>query len=186
MRWAAMGEAHFSALGAEPVAVLIEDRAGADDPRAVAEIAGADLVYFSGGKPGHLLAMLRDSGAGAALRAAHDRGAVIAGCSAGAMVLGGHQVRFGGGRFPKPPIGWDDSLGFVPGIVVMPHYDAFPETLVAPMVLTAPAGALVVGIDEDTALVGRDGTWQVHGRGRVTIWRGRRRERHLAGTSVSL
>jgi cyanophycinase len=186
MRWAAMGEAHFSALGAESVPVLIKDRAGADDPRAVAEIAGADLVYFSGGKPGHLLAMLRDSAAGTALRAAHERGAVIAGCSAGAMVLGGHQVRFGGGRFPKPPIGWDDSLGFVPGIVVMPHYDAFPETLVAPMVLTAPDGALVVGIDEDTALVGRDGTWQVQGRGRVTVWRGRRRERHLAGTSVSL
>jgi cyanophycinase len=185
MRWAAMGETHFLALAAVPVPVLIRDRAGADDPAVVAEIAGADLVYFSGGKPGHLLAMLRDSATGAALRAAHDRGAVIAGCSAGAMVLGGYQIRFGGGRFPKPPIGWDESLGFVPGIIVMPHYDAFPETLVTPMVLTAPNDALVVGIDEDTALVGRDGTWQVQGRGRVTVWRGRHRERHLAGSSIS-
>ena len=186
MRWAAMGEAHFSALGAVPVSVLIHDRAGADDPQAVAEIAGADLVYFSGGKPGHLLAMLRDSAAGDALRAAHERGAVIAGCSAGAMVLGGHQVRFGGGGFLRPPIGWDESLGFAPGIVVMPHYDAFPETLVAPMVLTAPDGALLVGIDEDTALVGRDGEWQVRGRGRVTVWRGRHRERHATGTNVTI
>ena len=184
-RWAAQGEAHFAALGAVPVPVLIHDRASADDPVAVAGISDADLVYLSGGKPGHLLAMLRDSAAGAALRAAHARGAVIAGCSAGAMVLGGHQLRVGGGRFPGLPVGWQDALGLVPRLVIVPHYDAIPETLVAPLVLAAPAGALVVGIDEDTALVGRDGVWQVHGRGRVTVWRGRRRERHRVGSTVS-
>jgi cyanophycinase-like exopeptidase len=76
-------------------------------------------------------------------------------------------------------------LGLVPGIVVMPHYDAIPEALIAPLALAAPGGALVVGIDENTAAVGRDGAWQVQGHGRVTVWRGRRRERHRAGSSVS-
>jgi hypothetical protein len=38
-----------------------------------------------------------------------------------------------------------------------------------------------MGIDEETAAVGRDGAWQVHGRARVTVWRGRRRERFRAG-----
>ena len=186
MRWAAQGEAHFAALGAMPVPVLIQNRASADDPILVAEIAAADLVYFSGGKPGHLLAALRDSAAGAALREAHTRGAVIAGCSAGAMVLGGHQLRTGGRRFPEPPFGWQDGLGLVPGLVVVPHYDAIPETLVAPLVLAAPKGAVVVGIDEDTAVLGRNGAWQVQGRGRVTIWRGLRRERHRAGATFPI
>jgi len=185
MRWAAQGEAHFAALGAVPVSVLIRDRASADDPVAVAGISDADLIYLSGGKPGHLLAMLRDSAAGAALREAHARGAVIAGCSAGAMVLGGHQIRTGGRGFLQPPLSWQDGLGLVPGLVVVPHYDAIPETLVAPLVLAAPEGAVVVGIDEETAVVGRDGAWQVHGRGRVTVWRGRRRERHRAGSAIS-
>jgi cyanophycinase len=184
-RWAAQGEAHFAALGAVPVPVLISDRASADDPAAAAAISDADLVYLSGGKPGHLLAMLRDSAAGAALRAAHARGAVIAGCSAGAMVLGGHQLRAGGRRFIRRPVGWQDGLGLVPGLIVVPHYDAIPETLVAPLVLAAPKGALVVGIDEETAVLGRDGAWQVQGRGRVTVWRGLRRERHRAGSAVS-
>lgn len=184
LRWAAMGEAHFAALGAEPVPVLIRDRASADDPVASAAISGADLVYFSGGKPGHLLEVLRDSAAGAALREAHARGKVIAGCSAGAMVLGGHQLRVGGRRFLQPPFGWQDGLGLVPRLVILPHYDAIPETLVAPLVLAAPEGALVVGIDETTALVGRDGSWQVQGSGRVTVWRGTRRERHRAGSTV--
>lgn len=185
MRWAAQGEAHFAALGAAPVAVLIGDRASADDPLAVAGIANANLVYLSGGKPGHLLGMLRDSAAGAALREAHARGAVIAGCSAGAMVLGGHQLQVGGRRFPQLPVAWEKGLGLVPGIVVMPHYDAIPETLVAPLVFAAPDGALVVGIDEDTAVVGGNGAWQVHGRGRVTVWRGHRRERYRAGSVVA-
>jgi cyanophycinase len=184
MRWAGQGETHFSALGAEPVPVLIRDRASADDPEAVAAIANSDLIYFSGGKPGHLLELLRDSAAGAALRQAHARGAVVAGCSAGAMVLGGHQLRVGGGRFLQPPFGWQDGLGLVPRLVIVPHYDAVPETLVAPLVLAAPAGSIVVGIDEETAVVGRDGTWQVQGRGRVTVWRGTRRERHPAGSAV--
>jgi cyanophycinase len=183
VRWARLGQAHFAALGATPVPVLIRDRVSADDPDAVAELARADLIYMSGGKPGHLLSLLRDSAAGNALQEAHARGAVIAGCSAGAMVLGGHQIRVGGRGFLRPPIGWEDGLGMVPGIVVMPHYDAIPETLIAP--LAAPDGALVVGIDENTAAVGRDGAWQVQGHGRVTVWRGRRRERHLAGSSVS-
>jgi cyanophycinase-like exopeptidase len=77
-------------------------------------------------------------------------------------------------------------MGFVPSIVVMPHYDAIPETLIAPLAMAAPEGAFVVGIDEDTALVGRDGTWQVQGRGRVTVWRGTRRERHRTGSRLTL
>ena len=44
----------------------------------------------------------------------------------------------------------------------------------------------MLGIDEETALVGRDGVWQVHGRGRVTVWRGRHRERLRAGETLRL
>ncbi len=185
-RWADMGEAHFAGLGATPVPVLIRDRESADDEAGAALLAGCDVIYFSGGKPGHLLAALRDTATGTALRDAYARGVVIAGCSAGAMVLGGHQIRVGGRGFLQPPFGWQDALGFVAGIVVLPHYDAMPETLVVPLALAAPEGAVVVGIDEDTALVGLDGTWQVQGRGRVTLWRGSHRSRYRAGSSVSL
>jgi cyanophycinase len=184
-RWAAQGEAHFGALGAVPIPVLLTGRDTADDPALVDAIAGADLVYLSGGKPEHLLDALDGTPAGDALRSAHAAGAVVAGCSAGAMVLGGRQLHVGGRGFLRPPIGWDDALGLIPGIVVVPHYDAIAETLIVPVVLAAPTGTVVVGIDEDTAAVGRDGVWQVHGRGRVTVWHGHRRERHRAGGIVS-
>jgi cyanophycinase-like exopeptidase len=72
---------------------------------------------------------------------------------------------------------WQPALGLVESVVVLPHYDAVPEAFSACIALQAPRGAIVFGIDEDTAAVGRNGAWQVHGAGRVTVWRGRRRER---------
>jgi hypothetical protein len=44
----------------------------------------------------------------------------------------------------------------------------------------------VIGLDEGTGIVGRDGSWQVHGRSRVTLWRGRHRERFRDGEDFRL
>ena len=180
-RWGAMGEAHFAALGAEVEQVLVRDRSDADDP-ACAQAAGeADLVYFSGGKPDHLLATLVGSALWEAILVAHERGAVLAGCSAGAMVLGGHQVEIS--RKIRFPVHWATSLCVVPTVAVLPHYDRFPETFAALLALRAPHGSFVLGIDEDTAAVGRDGTFLVEGRSGVTVWQGRDRKRYRAGES---
>jgi cyanophycinase len=179
-RWAAMGVAHFAALGAEVEPVLVRDRPGADDPAAAQAIGEADLIYLSGGKPAYLLDALGGSAVGHALTAAHERGAVLAGCSAGAMALAGHAFDFRARLVPWP-LRWGSGLGFARGVSVVPHYDAWPEPLSALIALQAPRGSVVLGIDEETAVVGRDDAWQVHGRSRVTVWRGHRRERYRAG-----
>jgi hypothetical protein len=85
-----------------------------------------------------------------------------------------------GGRLPWP-LTWREGLAVVEGIAVLPGYDRMPEPLAALLALQAPRGTAVLGIDEGSAIVGRDGSWQVHGHARVTIWRGRRRERLRAG-----
>lgn len=184
--WIAQGRAHFSDLGAEVEAVEIRGPDDAADPAWVQAIGEADLVYLSGGKPGHLLAALRGTPAGAAVVAVHARGGVLAGCSAGAMVLGGSQLRVGTRRFVRLPAGWGEALALVPGTAVLPHYDAFPEPLLAAVVLAAPRGTVVLGIDEETAAVGVGGTWQVRGRGRVTLWRGRHRARYRDGDTFRI
>ncbi len=184
--WIEQGCAHFGDLGAEVEPVELRGREDADDPAWEQAIGEADLVYLSGGKPDHLLEALRDTAAGAALARVHARGGVVAGCSAGAMVLAGHQPRVGGRRFIRFPVGWTAALGLVPDVAVLPHYDAFPEALLAAVALAAPRGAAVLGIDEETAAVGIDGTWQVGGRGRVTVWSGRRRVRHRDGETFRL
>ncbi len=179
-RWAALGVAHFAALGAEVEPVFVRDRAGADDPAAAQAVGEADLIYLSGGKPWHLLRVLDGTAVGQALAAAHDRGAALAGCSAGAMALAGHAFDFRLRLMPFP-LRWRAGLGVAPGVSVVPHYDAWPEPLSALIAFQAPRGTVVLGIDEGTAVIGHDGGWQVHGVSRVTVWRGRRRERFRAG-----
>jgi cyanophycinase-like exopeptidase len=184
-RWAAMGVAHFGSLGAEVEPVLVRDRAGADDAAAAQAVGEADLIYLSGGNPGHLMEALDGTAVGRALAAAHDRGATLAGCSAGAMVLAGTAFDF---RLRLMPwlLRWRLGLGFVPGASVVPHYDAWPEPFSALIALQAPRGSVVLGIDEETAAVGQDGAWQVHGKSRVTVWRGHRRERYRAGETFRI
>ena len=180
-RWASMGVAHFGELGAEVEPVLVRDRHDADDTAAAQAVGEADLIYLSGGKPGYLLSVLDGSAVGRALLAAHERGAVLAGCSAGAMALAGHafdmRVRLSC-RFRCAGDRRSASRRARPSC---PHYDAWPEPMSALVALQAPRGCVVLGIDEETAVIGRDGCWQVHGAARVTVWRGRRRERHRAG-----
>ncbi len=188
--WAEMGVEHFGALGAEVEPVLVRTVSEGYDAAALQAIGEADLVYLSGGHPRYLLRVLRESPLGAALVTASARGALIAGCSAGAMAIVGRTVRFWTVprlRLPLPlPIRWPPGLSLVEGVAVLPHYDAWPEPLAAAVALQAPRGSVVFGIDEETAVVGRDGSWQVHGAGRVTVWRGRRRERFRNGEAFRL
>ena len=185
-RWIDEGTRHFLALGAEVEGVEMRTLEDALDGSCAQAIGEADLVYLSGGKPDHLLDTLAGTPAGAAIQAVHDRGGIVAGCSAGAMVLAARQPRIGRRRFLRLPLGWRDALGLVPASAVLPHYDAFPEVLAAALVLLAPRGTCVVGVDEETAAVGRDGAWQVWGRGRVTVWHGRARTRYREGEGFRL
>ncbi len=183
-RWAALGVEHFEGLGAEVEVVPVHGREDGDDPAHAQAVAEADLIYLSGGKPDYLLRSLAGSAVWSAALAANARGSVIAGCSAGAMVLCAHMARFRSP--PHLPFGFEAGLGLVGGAAVIPHYDRFPETLAAVRVAGAPRGTIVLGIDEDTAAIGQDGSWVVRGSGRVTIWRGRRRERLHAGESFRI
>src|SRR5579884_2349463 len=88
-RWARMGVEHFTRLGVYVEPVMLLTRADADSPVFASHIAAATFVYLSGGKPGYLLKTLRDTACWNAIVKVYRQGGVIAGCSAGAMALGG-------------------------------------------------------------------------------------------------
>ncbi len=173
--WNQMGREHFGALGADVEALPVRERSDAENEVHAGAVLGADLVYLSGGKPDYLYETLAGTAVERALRAAWQHGSAVAGCSAGAMVLAEFRMTFALGGVPS---GWRPGLGLVGGVGVAPHYDRFPEAMVAPLILRAPPGCHVLGIDENTALVGGAHSWQVRGPGRVTVWSGHRRVRY--------
>jgi cyanophycinase len=86
--WIENGIKHFTHLGGEAYGVRAVDRPGVEDPAHVAALEAADLIYLSGGSPGHLVETLRGSVAWDAIVRVWKRGGTLAGSSAGAMALG--------------------------------------------------------------------------------------------------
>jgi cyanophycinase-like exopeptidase len=165
-RWIRLGQEQAARLGVEAVPVVVRDRDEADDPELAALVHGAGLVYLSGGNPPYLAETLRGTRVWAAVVAAWEAGAALAGCSAGAMALTGWAPHVQDlAREPDP------GLQLVPGWHVIPHFDRMAEwepRLVERVLEAAPAGTRVLGIDEETAVVQQDGGWVVHGR--QAVW----------------
>lgn len=185
-RWLRMGVDHFTRLGAQAEGLPVLDRSDADDEDFAARVAASNLVYFSGGKPDYLYATLADTKVWAAVQAVLNRGGVVAGCSAGAMIMGGYVPGFTA-RLGVPTISrWQPAFGLIPQAVVVPHYNEFPEVMVNLMFGRRPAGTFVIGVDAHTALIGLNGQWQAAGAGRITVRRGREVKRYTAGQAVEL
>lgn len=164
-RWLDMAHQHYDALDAEVLDIDVRDRHGATELRHVAAVAEAGFVYFSGGKPDHLTATMRDTPLLDAVLEQWRLGAALAGCSAGAMMIAA-----GWPPFVRPTGRWGTGLGLLPDVAVLPHFDLVRRTTRDSVVRAArhaPAGVQVVGIDEDTALVHDEDGWRTEGTGQV-------------------
>ncbi len=156
----------FQGLGAWHVESLpLIDRASADAPAIVDRLRKARLIYLLGGFPAHLADSLRGSRSWGAVLQAYASGAVIAGSSAGAMVLcsdffdpADHAVNAG--------------LGLLADTCVIPHHATFGRRWVPVLQKTLPDRWLM-GIDEETGVLshGSQNRWQVYGKGQVTLYR---------------
>jgi cyanophycinase len=166
-RWLSMGVQHFEDLGADVSAVRIIDRISADDPQWEPILENADLIYFSGGDPGYLYETMKGTCAWSAAQRAWQRDAIYAGCSAGAMILGKRMPSF---RLA----GTQEGFGVVPAMFIVPHFDAIPgiwKPIVFSLQHQLKNGERMLGIDENTALIGRlGGEWVVKGKSKVHIF----------------
>jgi cyanophycinase len=172
--WIEMGTAHFKALGAAVIPVMVLDRKDAGDPRQSARVASADWIYFSGGKPGYVVETLTATPFWSAVLERHRAGAVLAGSSAGAMMLGSSTLHFpdgiGESGLPRR-VAVRDALGLLPDVFVAPHFDSIPDEFWRTWAGIWPARHRMLAIDEDTAIVERPDGWDVLGRGRALVFR---------------
>ncbi len=185
-RWAKMGIDHFNRLGARTDAVMALDRAACTDAALAERVRVANLVYFSGGKPDYLYNTLVDTPMWDAVKEVLARGGVVAGCSAGAMIMGAYVPVFSR-RLGIPAISkWQSGFALLPDAIIAPHYNEFPEIFSGLIFGGRPAGTFLIGIDVDTALVGLNGSWQVLGARRVTLRHNEEAQRFAPGQSVLL
>ncbi|GCE08861.1 Type 1 glutamine amidotransferase-like domain-containing protein [Dictyobacter aurantiacus] len=198
--WNSLGFEHFQKLGVQDIRLSsIIDHTGSNDPEQVALLQGANFYYFSGGNPRHILESLRATTAWEVIAAAYRRGAILAGCSAGAMALGSVLISPRDVYSDQSPH-WLPGLGIVPKIAVFPHFDRMQGNEIwasgfKRMLASLPEDHRGLGIDEDTALVrmpveteAEPASWKVMGLGSVTLFErdGRARIFHVGETIVDL
>jgi cyanophycinase len=180
--WVGLGRIQADRLGVEAVPLVVTDRAQAEDPMVVRQVAGAGLIYLSGGSPTLLADTLRDTALWLAIVKEWEDGAALAGCSAGAMAMSDWVP-----DLRHPARGGRRGLGLLPQVRVLPHFDKMlgwvPDLLTRPF-LRAPAGVRLVGIDEETALVGGPETFTVAGLRSVWLLGDGRRQRLDPGAAV--
>lgn len=183
--WCEQARQRLGEVGAKVSALQITDRVSADDPQNARQVAEADWVYIGGGLPHVGMQILTGTKTRQALDHARQRGALISGASAGAMLLCArswvitpeldHQINtlLEQGQpveeveFPLPA--FLDCLNLVPGTLCWPHLNQFFSMRWVEKGMLPP-DCTMLGLDEQTAILSQDKvSWQVLGRGRAVI-----------------
>jgi len=183
-KWERLGVEQARRLDVEVVTLPVYSTADANDQSIADAVRGAGLIYLSGGHPTFLADVLRGSLVWESIVAEWSHGAALAGCSAGAMVMSTWvpSVRslHGGGS---------DGLGVVPHLRIVPHYDKYfsklPD-LVTRFGISKSSDVTVLGIDEETAVVGGPTEWLVQGRGSAWILGKGSKQEFVSGSTLHL
>jgi cyanophycinase len=154
----------FQSLGASNVfAVDVIDSASANDLSLAASIRTSRLIYLLGGFPRHLGETLANSLCWQAALDVYQKGAVIAGSSAGAMVMCEHYYDPSEGKLLR-------GLDLIPNACVLPHHNNFGKGWAKQLERLLP-NSVLIGIDEQTGMLNDvDNVWRVHGAGDVTLY----------------
>lgn len=176
----------FAGLGLELEELHVLTRTHANSQAVAEQAAAGSLFYLVGGDPGHTAATLRESAVWRAIVGAWQRGAAVAGSSAGAMALGEWTLirdRFKGDSRRQ----YRPALGLVPMVAVLPHFETFGHRWVASAAERAPVpSAVLLGVDERSAAVWDGRHWTARGPGSVTVIRGDDRAVSSTGSAVAL
>lgn len=171
----------FESLGAKNVISLpLIDKASANDEKIAASLREAKLIYVLGGFTHYLGQTLNNSLAWNAALEAFENGTVIAGSSAGAMVMCEFYFDPYEGKI-------HEGLNLVSNSLVLPHHNTFGKGW-APRLSKQIPNVTLIGIDEQTGMLndGENGTWNVYGAGEVTLYRSGEVETYQAGKTFSI
>jgi cyanophycinase len=166
----------FGKLGVKKLDHLdLETRAESADDRRVELVKQAKVIFFTGGDQLRITSSFGGSRLCELMREKHSNGMPIAGTSAGASVMSETMLVSGPGDESHKPA---DALRMAPGLglmkeIVIDQHFAQRGRISRLLVAVAQNPRLLgVGLDENTAIVAKDGAFEVIGAGAVYVING--------------
>ena len=154
------------------------DRATADSDRFVEPLRNATGLWILGGFPGRMVFSYVGTRTERAIHELLDRGGVVGGESAGAMIQASWldttddeftpEIRAVMKTYGR------DGFGLLKPAAVFPHFDEHGSAAARKFTTEYP-DRLVIGIDHATALIVKGDRVEVIGEGTVSLYEGRRR-----------
>lgn len=168
----------FARLGVQHVTVLhTRDRRVADSDAFVAPLQSANCVWIPGGDPQLLFGVYPNTRLQRELQGVLSRGGVVAGDSAGAMVIGQGLLAVDLDHPEKMPAAPQSGLGLLRNAFVMAHVNRYKAGVVelgAKTYVSSRPQAAVILIEENTAIMIQHGQiTRLIGNGRTGIVDGR-------------
>ncbi len=167
----------FRKLGCTTVNVMdLRTREDANDAELVQRIIEADVVFFTGGDQLRITSVLGGSRVLQTLKGHYQRGGVIAGTSAGATAMSQAMIYQGkaGAAMRKGTVQMTPGLGLIRNVVVDSHFTQRGRFGRLLEVVTGNPGVIGLGLDEDSAVIVRDGRrLEAIGSGAVVVIDGR-------------
>jgi cyanophycinase len=158
-------------FGVERVTLLhTRDRKMADTPAFVEVLKKANGIWLSSGNAGRLAEAYLDTLTQREIAAVLERGGVVGGNSAGAIIQGSYTVR---GRPDKPLLmakGHERGFGFITNVAIDPHLTEQKRDAELVNVIDAYPELLGIGIDEKAAILVQGDAFEVIGEARVAIY----------------
>src|SRR5207249_6625560 len=136
----------------------------------VAPLKKANGVWLSGGNSGRLADTYLGTSTEKEIRSVFERGGVVGGNSAGAIIQGSFIVR---GRPDKPVLmaqGHERGFGFLKNVAINPHLIAAKREDELVNVVDAHPELLGIGIDERAAILVRGDRFEVLGDSKIAIY----------------
>ena len=150
----------FGRLGASEITVVHpRSRQAAAGEGLVRTMDDATGVFMTGGNQLKLSQLFVGTPLAEAISRAHERGAVVAGTSAGASIMSQFMISLGAdGVTPRQRTSQLTSgLGLLPGVIIDQHFDQRGRYGRLMSLVASSPNLLGMGIDEDTAAEVRDG-----------------------------
>lgn len=158
-------------FGVKNITILhTRNRETANSKEFVEPLRKAQGVWLSGGNAGRLSRAFLGTRTQREIEAVVERGGVVGGNSAGAIIQGSYTIR---GNPDKPVLmvkGHERGFALLKDVAVNPHLSEAMRQNELVTILDAFPNLLGIGIDEKAGIIVKGGRFEVFGKGRVAIY----------------